>query len=98
MPCHGLMIRTDSIDLTISVTITNKTGGKADVYQVAFEALPVESRRKNNWNRSEAGAAIVTFVRSGTKFETALSALDVVYGDTHNHQSCQGEYSNKAIF
>lgn len=69
----------------ISVTITNKTGGSADLYQVTPEALLVESRAKNNWNRSGAETATVTFVKSGTKFETALNALDVlvVYGDTY---------------
>ncbi len=74
---------------TIIVTITNKTGGNASNFEITPEPLLVETHGKNHWSRNGAETATVTFEKSGVKFETAISALDVltVYNDTYIVQS-----------
>ncbi|KDQ31536.1 hypothetical protein PLEOSDRAFT_1082555 [Pleurotus ostreatus PC15] len=73
------------IDPPIKVTITNTTGGEGATFDIVPEPLLVETWRQNHWGRNGAENVTVFFEKSGVKFQTALSPLDVllVYNDTH---------------
>ncbi|KAG9222090.1 hypothetical protein CCMSSC00406_0009299 [Pleurotus cornucopiae] len=70
---------------TIKVTITNTTGGEGATFDIVPEPLLVETWGQNHWGRNGAENVTVVFEKSGVKFQTALSPLDVllVYNDTY---------------
>lgn len=69
----------------MKVTITNTTGGEGATFDIVPEPTLVETWGQNHWGRNGAENATVVFEKSGVKFQTALSPLDVllVYNDTY---------------